>query len=894
MHKALLATVGAIAVGALLLGMPATAIAAEPPADPASAGTTVADRLVEAADAGRSSPEELADAAGLPVGGPASLSVDAGGRVAATVVFAAAPSEAQLARVRELAEVTRVYDVAPAVAVRVAPSGLDDLAAIPGVVSADPDLAPATASVSAAGVATALRAAPAAPSCRAFPADADAPERADAARAEFGVDGTGVTVGILSDSYANRATQAEIDATEVSTGLLPGPGNPCGYETPVEVLADYEPGSAQPGGDEGRAMAELVHGIAPGARLMFHTAQGAGPVGFAQGIVDLAAHGARVIVDDIGYSTETYYQQSIVSAAIEQVRAQGVAYYTSAGNQNTVGAGGTPSAGKPIASWRTPQYRAMDCPDWVEAPEEFEQYDCLDFDPSSGEDATDLLDLEFDPTTGPPAPTLFLSWGEPIGGVTASLDLQLYRDDATPVFVASGSQVAQQIPNVVVGMPADATSGEYDLVLVRDLTAGAAPAPALWIGTFGSSDAIYSREHDTSRGGDVVGPTSFGHPADGSGVGVAAAYWATPQTPEGFSSLGPGTVLFEPYDPPSSTPAAPLPAPLTIPAPRIAGVDGVRTSFFSQQVDGVWRFFGTSAAAPNVAAVHALALSYAPGASADTILGKLLDTAAPMDNPYADVDDSAVFGAGMVDAAALLRALPAPAPASATATALSATELGAQWTAVPGAAGYEVEVRQDDAVVAARQAAADATSATFAGLLPDAGYRVRVTTLNAAGERGGSTDSAPVRTPIPPHPAVVPSAPAESSLVADAGGGVTVDPGTAAAGAEVRVTGLPPRTWAYGWLYSTPTALGWAWVDASGTAVFAIPDGVPAGAHRIVATDASGAILGWTALSIAPPALAATGLGVDLTQLTVAALLALLAGIAAMAVTVRRPLRRSR
>ena len=112
----------------------------------------------------------------------------------------------------------------------------------------------------------------------------DAAQGTDIARNVCGVNGAGVTVGILSDSY-NALGGAEEGA---ESGDLPGPGNPSGNFNPTIVLEDLEFGI-----DEGRAMAEIVYDVAPEATLAFHTAV-LGQANFANGILRLAEDaGAR-------------------------------------------------------------------------------------------------------------------------------------------------------------------------------------------------------------------------------------------------------------------------------------------------------------------------------------------------------------------------------------------------------------------------------------------------------------------------------------------------------------------------------------------------------------------------------------------------------------------------
>ena len=140
--------------------------------------------------------------------------------------------------------------------------------------------------------------------------------RADIGRTAFGVDGAGVMVGTLSDSF-NCLGGA---AAGVASGDLPAG---------ITVL---EEGPCADGRtDEGRGMMELIHDVAPGASQAFHTAF-EGQANFAQGIIDLANAGAKVINDDVIYFAEPFYQDGIIALAVTLVKARGVAYLSAAGN----------------------------------------------------------------------------------------------------------------------------------------------------------------------------------------------------------------------------------------------------------------------------------------------------------------------------------------------------------------------------------------------------------------------------------------------------------------------------------------------------------------------------------------------------------------------------------
>ncbi len=134
--------------------------------------------------------------------------------------------------------------------------------------------------------------------------------RAAELREATGLSGAGIRVGVISDGVDHwRSAQA--------TGDLPAS---------LTVLRN------EVGGDEGTAMLEIVHDIAPNASLVFHDC-GWNVLEFNQAIDALADAGCRVIVDDIGWTDEPFFEDGVVAAhAADAVSRRGVVYVSAAGN----------------------------------------------------------------------------------------------------------------------------------------------------------------------------------------------------------------------------------------------------------------------------------------------------------------------------------------------------------------------------------------------------------------------------------------------------------------------------------------------------------------------------------------------------------------------------------
>lgn len=434
---------------------------------------------------------------------------------------------------------------------------------------------------------------------------------------QFLTNGAGVKIGIISNSFNNLGGQA----ASVLAGDLPGTGNPNGFTTDIQILNDFP----APFGitDEGRAMAELIHDIAPGAELAFNNAPTTSDATLAQSINELVAAGCHIIVDDITIIDEPYFIDGLASRAINAATAAGVSYFSSAGNAGRTGV------------YERIGYSTVDV--GIGLP-------VFNFseDPTVVRPAIDYL------ITSQSSITLILQWDEPwfslcdnCGGAQNELDFVIFLDDEFITVVTAESIGGDAINTVTIEnlpipsgqdavlsillaqtVPNQGTPGRIKL---RENVFNALRAPGI---PFDQSPT--SLGHKTAEGSITVGAATFVNtPAYDPVLQTAVAGFDGATFFTSTTSVGGAPILFDEQ-------GTRIP-PLVRQTPSIVGPDGSETSFFGVNVAGSSnpRFLGTSASAPSVAAAAALLLQGSGKAYSPQDIRDVLEfTAQDMDDPY--------------------------------------------------------------------------------------------------------------------------------------------------------------------------------------------------------------------------------------------------------------------
>jgi hypothetical protein len=408
--------------------------------------------------------------------------------------------------------------------------------------------------------------------------------------ASFGIDGSGVKIGLISDGAASRATS-------ISTGDLPS--------NLVVNNADV--------GDEGTAMLEIVHDLAPGASLYF---AGAHTVAELQAAITwLRSQNVHVIVDDLLSFGQPFFTDGTLASAAAAAVSAGVTYVTSSGNQAQQHYQSQFVSGSAFAGGIVHRDSSNDEIFSVTVPGRLV---------SESQAQTDL----------------YFQWSDAWGASANDYRLLISSDGSNWNFAPNVLQTGSQNPAESYSFVNTSTSPVTYYFALWKPTA----APSREIELFVNNSAGLERV--------VAGDSLFGHQAVLSVNSIGAVSASTPTTIEAFSNRG-GSSIYTNFGTQTKT--------------FRASLDGVSTDGVATTVPNFTNFFGTSAAAPHVAALAALMLDANPSLTPAQTSAILTATAVDLTAYGAGYDQTS--GAGRFDGlGAVYKAFTPSTPSLATAS----------------------------------------------------------------------------------------------------------------------------------------------------------------------------------------------------------------------------------
>ncbi len=413
----------------------------------------------------------------------------------------------------------------------------------------------------------------------------------------LGFSGQGAKVGVISDGATDRAVAALL-------GDLP---------VGVTVFGSCNPVLSGSTCNEGTAMLEIVHDLAPSASLAVCSANTSAE--FIQCVSDLEnTFAANVIVDDLLFFDEPFYEDGAVAQAADAAAQTGVVFVSAAGNEGSAQQSAHYAADFGGVTGLLQDSQGQPVP-------------THDFGAAAGGTSDPTMRLT---VKNGGSFTAVLEWGDPFGAAADDYDL-LVVDDAEQAILASSEDVQDGTQD-----PVEMTSwgnGGFGDAHVRIVIAKASGEPKP-VQLLVDGDVVV--EDFSVAAGSVVG-----HPAATNVLAVGAISADDPGNDdiEPFSSQGPTQILF--------------PAKQSRLKPDLTGIDGVAVT----GVGGFGSpFFGTSASAPHVAGVAALLLAGFPASDARAVRSALASGAVDL----GAVGDDPVFGAGRVDAVASAQKLDVP------------------------------------------------------------------------------------------------------------------------------------------------------------------------------------------------------------------------------------------
>ena len=438
----------------------------------------------------------------------------------------------------------------------------------------------------------------------------DVAHRANSARTNHRVDGTGIGIGVISNgvrTLADRQTSGDLPA---QVTVLPG----------------------QEGrGDEGTALLEIVHDLAPKAELYFATGQG-GQARMAENIEALCEAGANVIVDDIGYTVEAVFQDDIIAKGVNAAVAGGCFFFSAGGNDGNLTDGTT-------GVWEG---------DYAAGSALVVDGETLGVrhDFGGGVEANEMSGSGFSGVRA-----IVLQWADPLGASANDYDLFLVNEDGDVIASSTDTQDGTQDPIESILSPFVNFSG-LSVVVVK---------------TSGSDRYLRVHAFDGRLAIQTAG-NLYGHSAAENAVSVAMVDVRTAagsgnvfngtESVRTDNSDGPRRIFFEPDGTAITAGNFSSTGGELLQKPDLTAATCVTTA-----TPGFSTFCGTSAAAPHAAAIAALMLEAAGGPNEVTLAelrtGMTSGTAVlDIETAGADRDSGAgiVMAPGAVDAVDVVKA----------------------------------------------------------------------------------------------------------------------------------------------------------------------------------------------------------------------------------------------
>jgi hypothetical protein len=320
--------------------------------------------------------------------------------------------------------------------------------------------------------------------------------------------------------------------------------------------------------------------------------------------------GAQVIVDDLGFLKEPYFEDGPVAQAVAAI-GDDVVYVSSAGNDGTV------------------HHQATFTPVAFVDPGGLGTFTVHDFGLAAGQASSPNLPLTLQPGQ---AAVAVLQWDDPFDNATN--DFSLVLTDANGFFLTQSSEVQPPSPPIeALLIPNFSDSPIVYNVQIQPIFM----APGL------HTVEVFFAGIDHIDKFQIAQGSIYGHPAVPNALAVGAIRASDPGNDdiEDFSSQGPSDIAF--------------PVPESRPKPDVASIDGVMvtgTGGFPSP------FGGTSAAAPHVAGLAALLKELVPSATPAEIREAIRQGAVDLGAPGFDL----VFGAGRSDAIGSRDVLPGGPP----------------------------------------------------------------------------------------------------------------------------------------------------------------------------------------------------------------------------------------